>query len=174
MPTERWVAWSWSPFVPESSVASSLGFTTSGVPEVSKAGSRENPQTSTGTLGPRGEAKQDGLIHFQVRDSFLPYLFRCLFTYALLQKSHFIFFCLVSSICLAPLGNDCLSAHTYFLMELVRLAPSVLLLLWAGEGNGFLLPGSLENGLTVWSLLVPSFPQAFCLRKTFLCSLHDH
>lgn len=59
---------------------------------------------------------------------------------------------------------------SYFLMELIRPVPSALLLS-AGKGNSFPFPVSLENGLTVLSLLVPSFPQAFCLRESFLCSL---
>lgn len=157
---------------PNSSFARSLGFiTTFGVPEVSGAGTRENPADLRSDPRARGWGGQDEVASFIFRSEtgFATFVL-LLIHICSVAKSHCVFFCLVSSIHLAPLGHDCLSMHTHFLMELIRPVPSALLLS-AGKGNSFLPPGSLENGLAARSLLVPSFSQAFCLRKTFLCSL---
>lgn len=131
----------------------------------------KTPQTSAVTPGPEGGGGQDEVASFIFRSEtgFATFVL-LLIHICSVAKSHCVFFCLVSSIHLAPLGHDCLSMHTHFLMELIRPVPSALLLS-AGKGNSFLPPGSLENGLAARSLLVPSFSQAFCLRKTFLCSL---
>lgn len=103
------------------------------IPAVSEAGTRENPTDFLRDSGPVGRQKEMASFIFRsetLSPTFVPLLIHT----RSVSKNHFIFFCLVSPVCSAPLGSDCLSMHTDFHTELVRLVLSVQLL-WVGKGN---------------------------------------
>lgn len=86
-------------------------FTTFRVLPASVAGTRENSPDLCSDPGASGRQNKMASFLFRPETAFASLVPLCIHIYSV-SECHLIFCCLVSSICLAPLGKDCLSMHT--------------------------------------------------------------